>query len=644
MDIKNDYIIFQPQTNTIKKTQEKEKEISSPATGDVLQKEMVKWAGFYDDKTSFTPISEGDKGVTKNASNSVTVKQENKEIQDSPKVENKGIQADLNTIKGPQEIDVSSREAKTITDNREGSLLNKDNILKSDQYPGINELKWLKINKRSMGQLEKNNWFEFSGKNMEGLKGKVSDEKLEVLQKQLKNKSLSQEELNKKLKDMNFSKEEIDLVTSGTKSSFTPEKLKIVDSLRNKTFSKEELTNELLKKNFSEGEIKEVVKNAYKPEGGKFKEIEGAPNYRTTKGVTGTGQPTIDGMKKILDEAGAKNKTVKWINMREEPVVYVNGKPYNLRQAAHPDKNLEQGGLSAQDVEKQEEQIKKEILEEAKKNGGYIVIKDEKIDGNGKFVNVDRKVKVTEDSVKTVKEVYDDLAKEGYKVDYKRVPVSDEKPPEKKDFDELVNILKNDDPDMPTILNCHAGRGRTTTAMVIADLIKTSNKEGDTGKTIRQNKTFRDLFREYVKNPEGEGSRLRSVLSLVDAVQTAKTPEDVDKVINAIEGKDSPAGSSELKANEAIDREGQVQNLREATIKQLKKFKTDPAGKDKALDFLKRYFDLIAFQDYIKDEGKNGYKVPFSQWIENNKDINDMFSRVQLALNNPAGMDATAMA
>jgi len=643
MEIKNDYIIFQPQTNTIKKTPEKEKEISSPSTEQVLQKEMVKWAGFYDDKTNFTPINEKDKNITKNPSNSVTVKEENKDVQDISRGESKGVKADSIEVKGPQEIDVSGQEAKSITDNREGSLLNKDNILKSDQYPGINELKWLKLNKRSMGQLEKDTWFDFSGKNMEGLKGKLSDEKLETLQKQLKNKSLSNEELNKKLKGMEFTKEEIDIVAGGTKSSFTPEKLKIVDSLRNKTFSKEELTNELLKKNFSESEIKEVVKNAYKPEGGKFKEIEGAPNYRTTKGVTGTGQPTIDGMKKILDEAGAKNKTVRWLNMREEPVVYVNGKPYNLRQAAHPDKNLEQTGLSAQDVEKQEEQLKKEILEEAKKNGGYIIIKDEKIDENGKFVNVDRKVKVTEDSVKTVKDVYDDLAKEGYKVDYKRVPVSDEKPPEKKDFDELVNILKNDDPNMPTILNCHAGRGRTTTAMVVADLIKTSKNEGDTGKLIRQNKTFRDLFREYVKNPEGQGSQLRSVLSLVDAVQSAKTPEDVDKVINALEGKEPAPGSSELKANEAIDREGQVQNLREATIKQLKKFKTDPAGKEKALDFLKRYFDLIAFQDYIKDEGPKGYAVPFSQWIENNKEINDMFGRVQIALNNQ-GMNGTAVA
>jgi len=62
---------------------------------------------------------------------------------------------------------------------------------------------------------------------------------------------------------------------------------------------------------------------------------EGAPNFRQVPGylVFGTGQPTKTGfensLKFIFSECGAKN--VLWTNMRQEPVVYLNGQSFTPR-------------------------------------------------------------------------------------------------------------------------------------------------------------------------------------------------------------------------------------------------------------------------------------------------------------------------
>lgn len=53
---------------------------------------------------------------------------------------------------------------------------------------------------------------------------------------------------------------------------------------------------------------------------------------------------------------------------------------------------------------------------------------------------------------------------------YARVPITDEKPPEPKDFDQLMDELRTHDPAQGAVyvFNCQMGRGRTTTGTVIA--------------------------------------------------------------------------------------------------------------------------------------------------------------------------------
>ena len=53
--------------------------------------------------------------------------------------------------------------------------------------------------------------------------------------------------------------------------------------------------------------------------------------------VFGTGQPTLSGFDKVLEPILKKygdEKIIYWANLRQEPVVYVNGNPYTARDPA----------------------------------------------------------------------------------------------------------------------------------------------------------------------------------------------------------------------------------------------------------------------------------------------------------------------
>ncbi|ONK62988.1 uncharacterized protein A4U43_C07F10230 [Asparagus officinalis] len=202
-------------------------------------------------------------------------------------------------------------------------------------------------------------------------------------------------------------------------------------------------------------------------------QIDGAPNYRQAGSlrVHGVAIPTIDGIRNVLNHIGAhKNgmhKRVLWHNLREEPVVYINGRPFVLRDVERPFSNLEYTGINRARVEQMESRLKEDILLEAARYGNKILVTDELPDGQ----MVDQWEPVMHDSIKTTLEVYEELQVEGYLVDYERVPITDEKSPKESDFDNLVRRIAQVDKDTEIIFNCQMGRGRTTTGMVIATLV-----------------------------------------------------------------------------------------------------------------------------------------------------------------------------
>ncbi|OAY62029.1 paladin isoform X1 [Manihot esculenta] len=324
-------------------------------------------------------------------------------------------------------------------------------------------------------------------------------------------------------------------------------------------------------------------------------QIDGAPNYRQADSlpVHGVAIPTTEGIRNVLKHIGAqkdgKRAQVLWFNLREEPVVYVNGRPFVLRDVERPFSNLEYTGINRSRVEQMEARLKEDILLEAARYGNKILVTDELPDGQ----MVDQWEPVSRDSVKTPLEANEELQLEGYLFDYERVPITDEKSPEEQDFDILVDKIYRANLNTEIIFNCQMGRGRTTTGMVIATLvylnrigasgIPRSNSIGrvfDAGSTVADNLPNSE---EAIRR--GEYAVIRSLTRVLEGGVEGK--RQVDKVI------DKCASMQNLR--EAIA------NYRNSILRQPDEMKRE-ASLSFFVEYLERYYFLICFAVYIHSE------------------------------------------
>nr|GMD60850.1 paladin [Ipomoea batatas] len=330
-------------------------------------------------------------------------------------------------------------------------------------------------------------------------------------------------------------------------------------------------------------------------------QIDGAPNYRKwvaersqelcqfgkkndfligkkadSLHVHGVAIPTVDGIRNVLDHIGAQ-------------VVYINGRPFVLREVERPFSNLEYTGINRVRVEQMEDRLKEDVLMEAARYGNKILVTDELPDGQ----MVDQWEPVTQDLVKTPLEVYEELQAQEYLVDYERVPVTDEKSPKEMDFDILVHKVSQADIKTEIVFNCQMGRGRTTTGMVIATLVYL-NRIGASGiprtNSIGRVSSYGANATDTMPNSEdairrGEYTVIRSLIRVLEGGVEGK--KQVDKV---------------------IDRCASMQNLREAiaTYRNSILRQPDEMKREAALSFfveyLERYYFLICFAVYLHTE------------------------------------------
>jgi len=82
--------------------------------------------------------------------------------------------------------------------------------------------------------------------------------------------------------------------------------------------------------------------------------LDGVPNFRCVPGyqVYCCGQPTAAGFENALSKV--KGGKVVWVNMRQEPVVYVNGNPLCARPPNKIGEYAELGNVTAESVSKDE--------------------------------------------------------------------------------------------------------------------------------------------------------------------------------------------------------------------------------------------------------------------------------------------------
>jgi len=110
--------------------------------------------------------------------------------------------------------------------------------------------------------------------------------------------------------------------------------------------------------------------------------IPGASNFRKIPNmdVYGTAQPTIQGVENVIRELCDKH--IVWINLREEPLVYVNGSPYVLRDKYFTLRNIKSySGIEHARLEYIETKLKEDVMVEMVNYDGKILLHGETLDG-----------------------------------------------------------------------------------------------------------------------------------------------------------------------------------------------------------------------------------------------------------------------
>merc|ERR1712106_144309 len=322
---------------------------------------------------------------------------------------------------------------------------------------------------------------------------------------------------------------------------------------------------------------------------------DGAPNFRRLPGfpLFGTGQTTIEGFEKCLEPVLKKygdEKHIFWVNLRQEPVVYVNGNPYTARDAAKVNFHLE--------VNNPEERASNEEL-------------TEKLAG-----------------VTTLNEIYAAIKDKVPKLEPIRIPMNQEQAPAEANFDQIVAMLKDTTASCPVIFNCQAGISRTTTAIVCGALVKELQltRELDGMRGIVPDDILDALKKKKLGLPGidievqedrnamqmGEFEVIKELLAAFPEAKIAKA--QVDKLIDL--AAPPPRGTG-------------VENIRECIIESKMTFDVSSDDwqaylKAKIMNNIERYFYLIVFAMYIRELGPKGFPQTFVQYMDENSGLRTM--------------------
>merc|ERR1712072_1364264 len=196
--------------------------------------------------------------------------------------------------------------------------------------------------------------------------------------------------------------------------------------------------------------------------------IPGCPNFRRIPGykVYCCGQPTIDGFKNCLDKVCGtiypKDGKIIWINLRQEPNVYVNGNPLCARPPNKIGEYAELGDVT-RDIIKADEVEFQKVIEGRTKEG----------EGKLKYVDINKKdLEVEVKELKTLSEVIEGVKADFPNLVHMRVPVCNSAAPLEADFDIIVQTLVGTAINPPIIINDQVGLSRATTGCVVACLFK----------------------------------------------------------------------------------------------------------------------------------------------------------------------------
>merc|ERR1712236_124969 len=323
--------------------------------------------------------------------------------------------------------------------------------------------------------------------------------------------------------------------------------------------------------------------------------VEGVPNFRRVPGykVYCCGQPTIAGFENALNKACGdiypKDGKILWLNMRQEPIVYVNGNPICARPPNKIGEYAELGNVTRDSVKKDEEEFFRVVEGRAKGN-----------DGKLKYVDVNKKE--TEIEVKelfTLSQVIEGLKEKYPGLVHMRIPVCNSAAPTESDFDTVCKTLQGSAVNCPVIVNCQVGLSRSTTGCVAACLFRefqlAASYEGlietvpgvDLG-LLKMDRYTMDMSKDPLFR--GEFEVIKELIAELPDGEASK--RECDKVVDK-NGPTKTGGTG-------------IKQLREniAESKLSYEIMDDAAQaflKSKIMDNIQKYFYLIVFAGYMRE-------------------------------------------
>jgi len=321
--------------------------------------------------------------------------------------------------------------------------------------------------------------------------------------------------------------------------------------------------------------------------------VPGCPNFRRVPGykVYCCGQPTISGfeaaLNKVCGDIYPKDGKIIWLNLRQEPTIYVNGEPICARPPNKIGEYAELGNIT-RDVAKANEVEFLQVCEKrAEENGGKI----KAVDINKKDLDLEVK------QIKSLSQVIEDLKEKFPGLVHMRVPVCNSAAPQEADFDIICNTLVGSSVNTPIIVNDQVGLSRATTGCVAACLFKefqlSASYEGlvETVPGVNLELLKMDTYQMSPdKDPLFRGE-FDVVKELVATMKNGESAKNVaDKVIDK-NGTPKTGGSG-------------IKQLREniAESKLSYEIMDDAAQaflKSKIMDNIHKYYYLIVFAGYM---------------------------------------------
>merc|ERR1711964_328939 len=183
--------------------------------------------------------------------------------------------------------------------------------------------------------------------------------------------------------------------------------------------------------------------------------VPGCPNFRRVAGFKAV-------LEKVCGTIYPKDGKIIWVNMRQEPNIYISGEPICARPPNKIGEYAELGNVTRDKVKADEVEFKKVVEKRAADGGGKIKVVD--------INKVEKEIEVKDlftlsEVIESVKETFPGLV-------HMRIPTCNSASPTETDFDTLVETLVGTAINCPVIISDQVGLSRATTGCVAACIFK----------------------------------------------------------------------------------------------------------------------------------------------------------------------------